>query len=131
VISIVGSFVNLRGGNVYPEKVAENERKPIRVFFVDGVNDNRGMRNGDYDPARDWHLQNVRLVDAMTKKGYDINYTWGIGLHGQKQGGAVLPEMMRWLWRDYPRSYDVKDMVERSFRGPATNAPASAAAVGN
>jgi hypothetical protein len=43
-------------------------------------------------------------------------------LHGQKQGGAALPEMMRWLWRDYPRSSDPKNMVERSFRGrPAAN----------
>lgn len=120
VISIVGSFVNLRGGYVYPEKVLEADRKPIRAFFVDGVNDNRALRNGTYDPKRDWHYQNVRLVEALTKKGYDVNYTWGIGLHGQKQGGAVLPEMMRWLWRDYPRSYDAHDTVERSFRGSAT-----------
>ncbi len=121
VISIVGSFVNLRGGDVYPEKVLAAERKPIRAFFVDGVNDNRALRDGKYDPSRDWHYQNVRLVDALTKKSYDVNYTWGIGLHGQKQGGASLPEMMRWLWRDYPRSYDAHEMGERSFRGPSTN----------
>jgi enterochelin esterase family protein len=121
VISIVGSFVNLRGGHVYPEKILESERKPIRIFMVDGVNDNRTPRRPDtpYDPERDWHYQNVRMVEALTKKGYDVNYTWGIGLHGQKQGGAALPEMMRWLWRDYPRSSDPREMVERSFRGPA------------
>jgi enterochelin esterase family protein len=125
VISIVGSFVNLRGGDVYPEKVLASERKPIRVFFVDGVNDNRALRGDKYDPTRDWHYQNVRLVEALSKKGYDVNYTWGIGLHGQKQGGAILPEMMRWLWRDYPRPYDPHNLVERSFRGPAgTNTPA-------
>ena len=123
VLSIVGSFTNLRGGNVYPEKVAASERKPIRVFFVDGVNDLRALKDdGTYDATRDWHYQNVRLVEALTKKGYDVNYAWGIGLHGQKQGGASLPEMMRWLWRDYPRSYDARDTVERSFRGPPTNA---------
>ncbi len=122
VISIVGSFVNLRGGHVYPEKVLESERKPIRVFLVDGVNDNRALRDGTYNQERDWHYQNVRLMEALTKKGYDVNYTWGIGLHGQKQGGAALPEMMRWLWRDYPRSCDAHDMVERSFRGAVTNA---------
>jgi enterochelin esterase family protein len=118
VISIVGSFVNLRGGHVYPERILATERKPIRIFLVDGVNDNRGPRRPDapYDPERDWHFQNVRMVEALTKKGYDVNYTWGIGLHGQKQGGAVLPEMMRWLWRDYPRSSDPQNMAERSFR---------------
>ncbi|QVL34624.1 esterase family protein [Telmatocola sphagniphila] len=119
VLSIVGSFVNLRGGHVYPERVAESEKKPIRVFFQDGRNDNRGEgRNGSYDQTRDWFYQNVRLADAMTKKGYDVNYTWGIGLHGTKQGGAILPDMMRWLWRDQKVSIDVKDKVERSlFKG--------------
>jgi enterochelin esterase family protein len=121
-IIIVGSFTNIKGEYVYPDRVAAADKKPLRVFFCDGVNDNRGQgrRGGAYDEKMDWHLQNVRLVDAMTKKGYDINYAWGIGLHGQKQGGMMLPEMMRWLWRDYPRDYDAKNMVERSFHGPAT-----------
>ncbi len=59
-------------------------------------------------------------MEALTRKGYDVNYTWGIGLHGQKQAGEIYPEMMRWLWRDYPRSYDAHDMTERGFRGAAT-----------
>ena len=120
VLSIVGSFVNLRGGHVYPEKVMEGERKPIRVFLQDGRNDNRGLRGDRYDPNRDWFHQNVRLAEALTKKGYDLNYTWGIGRHGQKQGGAIVPEMMRWLWRDGPISTDPRDTVERAFRSPAT-----------
>jgi rhamnogalacturonan endolyase len=120
VISVVGSFVNLRGGQVYPERVLAGEKKPIRIFFQDGVNDNRALRGDNYDPDRDWHYQNVRLVEALTKKGYDVNYAWGIGLHGQKQGGAIMPEMMRWLWRDYPRSADAHDKVERSLRFPAS-----------
>lgn len=126
VISVVGSFVNLRGGQVYPERVMASEKKPIRMFFQDGVNDNRALRGDKYDADRDWHLQNVRLVEAMTKKGYDVNYTWGIGLHGQKQGGAIMPEMMRWIWRDYPRSYDAHDAVERSLR-TVTTQPATQA----
>ncbi len=44
-----------------------------------------------------------------------MNYAWGIGLHGQKQGGAILPEMMRWLWRDHPHSVDAADKEERAF----------------
>jgi enterochelin esterase-like enzyme len=120
VISMVGSFVNLRGGDVYPDRVLACEKKPIRLFVQDGRNDNRGTRRGgDYDPRRDWFLQNVRLVEALTKKGYDVNYAWGIGLHGQKQGGAIFPDMMRWIWRDHPVSVDVNDKVERSFNRPA------------
>jgi enterochelin esterase-like enzyme len=121
VLSIVGSFTNLRGGHVYPEKVRATEKKPIRVFFQDGRNDNRGVgRGGSYNAERDWFLQNVRLVEAMEEKGYDVNYAWGIGLHGSKQGGAMMPEMMRWLWRDHGASTDPNDKVERSFNGPVS-----------
>jgi enterochelin esterase family protein len=117
VISIVGSFTHIRGGpgDTYPELVQAADKKPIRVFFEDGVNDNRNA-----NPIMDWHTQNIRLIDALTKKGYDVNYSFGMNLHGQKQGGAILPEMMRWLWRDYPRDADPNDMVERNFNGPAT-----------
>lgn len=118
VLSNVGSFVNLRGGHVYPEKVRASAKKPIRIFLCDGRNDNRGQRNGVYDEKRDWFYQNVRLMKALTERGYDVNYAWGIGRHGQKFGGAIMPEMMRWLWRDGPVSTDPNDMAERSFRQP-------------
>jgi enterochelin esterase-like enzyme len=122
VISVVGSFTNLArdsdGGHTYPDLVFAAEKKPIRVFLQDGRNDNRGQRRGGagYDQSRDWFYQNVRLANALTKKGYDVNYTWGIGLHGQKQGGAIMPDMLRWLWRDQAVSTDPNDTVERSFR---------------
>jgi len=119
VLSNVGSFVNLQGGHVYPERVLATEKKPIRIFLCDGRNDNRGLRGGVYDEKRDWFYQNVRLMKALTQKGYDVNYSWGVNLHGQKFGGMILPEMMRWLWRDGPASTDVHDMVERGFRQPA------------
>lgn len=119
VLSVVGSFVNLRGGHVYPDLIQTSERKPIRIFLQDGRNDNRGMRrDGTYDEKRDWFYQNVRMMKALTAKGYEVNYTWGMNRHGQKMGGPILPEMMRWLWRDGPVSTDVHDMVERSVRAP-------------
>jgi enterochelin esterase-like enzyme len=120
VLSIVGSFVNLRGGDVYPERILASPKKPIRIFLCDGRNDNRGVRNSNpYDQRLDWFYQNVRMMKALTAKGYDVNYTWGMNLHGQKMGGAILPEMMRWLWRDGPVSTDPNDLVERSFREAA------------
>ncbi len=120
VLSNVGSFVNLRGGHVYPERVLESPKKPLRIFLCDGRNDNRGIgRGGAYDEKRDWFYQNVRLMKALTQKGYDVNYSWSMNLHGQKYGGMILPEMMRWLWRDGPVSTDPNDMTERSFRQPA------------
>lgn len=119
VLSIVGSFVNLRGGDAYTDLVRQNERKPIRIFLQDGRNDNRGVgRGGVYDQRRDWFYQNVRLMKAFTEKGYDVNYTWGLNTHGQRMGGPMLPEMMRWLWRDQPVSTDPNDAVERGFNEP-------------
>jgi hypothetical protein len=130
VLSIVGSFTNLRGGHVYPEIVRKSEKKPIRIFLQDGRNDNRGQgRGGNYDQTRDWFYQNVRLMQALTEKGYEVNYSWGIGRHGQKQGGTIMPEMMRWLWRDHPASTDPGNIVERSFNDPAKKVAAEAPAV--
>lgn len=120
VLSNVGSFTNIRGGNAYPDIIRKSERKPLRVFLVDGRNDNRGLRpDGTYDQARDWFYQNVRMQQALTEKGYDVNYSWGIQHHGQKMLRTDFPEMMRWLWRDHGVSTDVHDMVERSFNSPS------------
>lgn len=120
VLSTVGSFVNLRGGDAYPDIILKSEKKPIRIFLQDGRNDNRGKRrDGSYDQRRDWFYQNVRMMKALTAKGYDVNYTWGMNKHGQKMGGAILPEMMRWLWRDHAVSTDPNDMLERSFNPPS------------
>ena len=104
-----------------PDIVRKSEKKPIRIFLQDGRNDNRGRGGAESAPTtrrRDWFLQNVRLMQALTEKGYDVNYAWGIGRHGQKQGGAIFPDMMRWLWRDHPVSTDPNDTVERSFNAP-------------
>jgi enterochelin esterase-like enzyme len=120
VLSIVGSFTNIRGGHKYADIVRESEPKPLRVFLQDSRNDLRGRRRGGaYDETWDWFLQNVRLKDALEEKGYDVNYSWSIGEHGLKAGGVMMPEMMRWLWRDHPVSMDVNDEVERAFNAPA------------
>ena len=94
VITIVGGFTSIRGEHIFPELVAESEKKPIPIFMQDGRNDNRRPGN----PNGDWFYQNVRLMKALTKKGYEVNYARGIGSHGQKQGGAIFPGI-RWFWR--------------------------------
>jgi enterochelin esterase family protein len=119
VLSNVGSFTNLRGGNAYPDIIRKSEKKPLRVFLVDGRNDNRALKpDGSYDATRDWFYQNVRMQQALTEKSYDLNYSWGIQRHGQKMLETVFPEMMRWLWRDQGVSTDPRDAVERSLNAP-------------
>src|SRR5262249_27903868 len=83
-------------------------------YLCDGRNDNRGLRGDKYDEKLDWFYQNVRLMKALTKKGYDVNYSWGMNGHGQKFGGAILPDMMRWLWGDGPGSTGPPGSGERA-----------------
>lgn len=118
VITFSGSFTDIRGEYIYPELVKAANKKPIRIFMQDGRNDNRAFVDGVHTPTKDWFLQNVRLKDALEVAGYDLNYAWGINTHGQKQGGAIFPSMMRWLWRDQPVSTDPRDLEERSYRHP-------------
>ena len=118
VLSLIGSFTDLRGGHAYADIVRKSEKKPIRIYLQDGRNDNRGRgraEDGSYNEKRDWFVNNVRLMQALSEKGYDLNYQWGIGRHSQKHGGMILPDMMRWLWRDHALSTDVNDSVERGF----------------
>jgi enterochelin esterase family protein len=116
IISTIGSFTNIRGGHVYPDLIQKSDRKPLRIYLQDGLNDNRGRRRGGtYDPLWDWHAQNIKMVAALTEKGYDVNYSWGIGTHSNKQGGAIMPEMLRWLWRDYPCPDDPMDDSNRKL----------------
>lgn len=123
VISTIGSFTNIMGGHVYPDLIRQADHKPIRVFLQDGANDNRGVRRGGkYDPKWDWYTQNRKMAAALTEKGYDLNYVWGIGTHSNKHGGSIMPGMLRWLWRDHPRPDDPKD---KSNRGPLVPAEAA------
>ena len=119
VFSMVGSFTNIRGGHAYADIVRNSEKQPIRIFLQDGRNDQRALaQDGTYAENRDWFFQNVRLTKALTEKGYDVNYTWSMGNHGLKQGGGLLPDMLRWLWRDQPVSTDPRNHEERSFHEP-------------
>ena len=131
VLSTVGSFTNIRGGDAYPDIIRAADRKPLRVYLLDGVNDNRGVRHKEpgsaYDPRWDWHLQNLRMQAALKDKGYDLSYCWGIGPHSQNMAGAMLPEMLRWLWRDYPRADDPHDSSSRTLYDVGTPVPAAPA----
>ena len=108
VLSGIGTYVNLAGGHVYPEKVMASERKPIRIFMIDGRNDNRGVNaDGQYDQTRDWFYQNVRLR-RRCYEGLDVNYP---GARVPATTRAVrCAEMMRWLWRDL-RLVDPNDTI--------------------
>jgi enterochelin esterase family protein len=43
------------------------------------------------------------MVAALKEKGYDMDFAFGEGNHADNHGGAILPDILRWLWRDYPK----------------------------
>lgn len=96
VYSIVGTFVGLRGGNEYPTLIRKTEPKPIRVYLQDGSNDNN-IYGGN------WWVANQDMLAALELAGYDVAHAWGDGGHNGTHGGAILPDVLRWLWRDYPK----------------------------
>jgi enterochelin esterase-like enzyme len=99
VLSHIGSFTNIRGGDVYPGIIRRAEKKNIRIFLQDGSNDNDNA-------AGNWYLANLQMEAAFKFKGYDHKTAWGDGGHTGKHGGAILPDSLRWLWRDTPPAKD-------------------------
>jgi enterochelin esterase family protein len=96
VLSHIGSFTNIRGGHVYPALIRKTEKKPIRVFLQDGANDLDNLHGS-------WPLANQEMAAALKFTGYDYRFEFGDGAHNSKHGGAILPESLRWLWRDYAK----------------------------
>jgi enterochelin esterase family protein len=101
VLSWVGSFTNIasgptrrEGGHNYEALIRKSPRKPIRVFLQDGAND-LDNANGN------WPLANQQMAKALEFKKYDYQFVFGQGFHSNRHGRAILPESLRWLWRDY------------------------------
>jgi enterochelin esterase family protein len=96
VISHIGSFTNIRGGHAYEALIRKSSLRPMRIFLQDGSN--------DLDNAHgNWPLANQQMAAALKFRGYDYRFEFGDGAHTHKHGGALLPESLRWLWRDVPR----------------------------
>jgi enterochelin esterase family protein len=94
VLSHVGSFTNIRGGHVYPALLRKTEKKPIRIFLQDGANDLDNLHGS-------WPLANQEMAAALKFSDYDYKFEFGDGGHNGKHGGSLLPDSLRWLWREY------------------------------
>ena len=98
VISCIGSFTNIRGGFGYPGLIrkTKDKPKPIRVFLQEGAADLDNLHGH-------WPLSNHEMAAALKYAGYDHQFVLGTGGHSGKQGAAILPDALRWLWRDYAK----------------------------
>lgn len=95
VFSAIGTYVGLRGGNVYPTLVRKTEPKPLRVFLQDGSSD-LNIYGGD------WWMANQEMERALVFAGYQVNHDWGTGGHSGEHANRIFADALRWLWKDWP-----------------------------
>lgn len=119
VISFIGSYtsIGLRlgvdgapiayGGDTYPGLIRKSAIRPLRVFLQDGRNDldnehgNWFLANQQMQKALEWantHADAERLGGPR----YDLDHAWTDGTHSDADGGKLLPDVLRWIWRDQP-----------------------------
>ena len=117
VISMIGSYTSIGyapatadrpmvpGGDLYPTLIRKSPIRPLRIFLQDG--------SADLDNEHgNWFLANQQMLaslswananaEARADPGprYDIAHVWGDGGHSDAHGGAILPDILRWIWRD-------------------------------
>jgi enterochelin esterase-like enzyme len=134
VFSTIGTYVGLRGGDLYPTLIRKYEPKPLRIYLQDGSKD-LNIYGGD------WWMANQTMERALVFSGYEVKHSWNEGGHNGGLAAEVFPEATKWLWKDWPDppkpgagSHQLKEilipgehwtLVGEGFRfteGPATNA---------
>ncbi len=96
VLSTIGTYVGLRGGNAFPVLVRKTEPKPLRVFLQDG--------SADLDIyGGSWWAANQDMLAALQWADYEVKHVWGDGGHDHYQATSIMPDALRWLWKDYPQ----------------------------
>lgn len=103
VICLQGSFEQIPGGNPYPELIANTAEKPLRIFLT------AETRDLNWNASRfNWLSSNLRVAAALAERGYDARLVLGDAEHtlepGGNHGAVILPDALRWLWRDHARS---------------------------
>ena len=94
VVSHCGSFVNIRGGHLYASLIRKTTAKPLRVYLQTGTKDVDVIFGS-------LPIANQDIAAALAYKNYDFQFEFGEGGHTLKHGGAMFPDTLRWLWRDY------------------------------
>lgn len=115
VISLIGSYTSIGyrpatadapmqpGGDLYPTLIRKNPIKPMRIFLQDG--------SADLDNEHgSWFLANQQMLAALLYANanadrlgtpgprYTVRHEWGDGAHSDAHGGALLPDILRFIW---------------------------------
>jgi hypothetical protein len=54
-------------------------------------------------PGGNWWIANQDMASALEYAGYETTFVTGDEGHNDVHGSAVLPDALRWLWRDWTR----------------------------
>ena len=102
VLSLIAGFTHQRGALILPSQVRKFEGKPLRIFLQDGTGDVNIQSNQD-------------MIAALDQGGYDAKLVVGSEGHNSKHGGPLLPEALRWVWRDWktPIAKPLKSFASR------------------
>lgn len=96
VLSTIGTYVGLRGGDEFATLVRKSEPKPLRVFLEDGNTDLNIY-------AGDWWMANQDMLSSLTWAGYEVEHIWGAEGHNSRGAKKIMPDALKWLWQGYPR----------------------------
>ncbi len=104
VASFIGTFVAMKGADTMLALIRKSEPKPIRIFMQDGKKDHI-LPDHPFGTffAGSWPINNQVLYEDLQFAGYDVKYELGEAGHDGTQRAAILPDVLRWLWRDYPK----------------------------
>jgi enterochelin esterase-like enzyme/sugar lactone lactonase YvrE len=118
VLSFIGTYVAMKGADSLPALIRKTEPKPIRIFLQDGKNDHivPGQPWGTFY-AGSWPINNQVMYEAFQSAGYDVRLEIGDGGHDGRQAAAIMPEVLHWLWRDYPAPIAVHEPAAMSQSG--------------
>jgi len=115
VISMIGSYTSIGyapaadgkpmvpGGDLYPTLIRKNPIKPIRIYLQDGEHD-LSNEHGSWFLANQQMLSAFEYANAKADKDnllgtrYEVRHNWGDGAHSDVHGGALLPEILKWIW---------------------------------
>jgi sugar lactone lactonase YvrE len=118
VLSFIGTYVAMKGADQLPALVRKTEPKPIRIFMQDGTGDHIAPAE-PYGTsfAGSWPINNRVMFEALEYSGYDAKLEMGTEAHNMKQGGAIMPDALRWLWRGYPEPIVVREPPQMKEAG--------------
>ena len=89
------SFVQMPGGNPYPDLIPTLPRKPLRIFLSASHRDLQWN-----EPEWNWLSSNLRVAAALAESGYDFRLVLGEGSHNGNHSGVLFPDAVRWALSD-------------------------------